>query len=287
MKDYSKVLQYFDFIKEAETHPEMWYERNSLGFDAPVAMIMPDAARFVSELKWECMDFGIEKLQDVFKKSCKGDWTNENLIKQYDEDEILAILWNAISYFVDERKEIYHYVAMGVMRNWLLRLSDFDTSKTVAEKQKVEMTGNRAKHSLGVAKLMKKIVLAHSDYFDFSPEEAFTVGYLHDIGYEFSSSKEHAAKGGLFLKEQGYKYWREIFYHGTYQKKYDSKMLKLLNAADLIVNPSGIIVGYPKRLEDIEERYGHESEKYSNCSRICFDFLEDPILFNWQKLIEV
>lgn len=122
------------------------------------------------------------------------------------------------------------------------------------------LTIDRMKHSLAVAEKMKRIVNEDPDEYIASPDDAFVIGILHDIGYEFvDDQKEHAHKGGLLLREQGYKYWREIYYHGIPQDKFDSKELWLLNYVDMITGPTGEYVTVQQRMNDISARYGKES----------------------------
>lgn len=122
------------------------------------------------------------------------------------------------------------------------------------------ITVDRMKHSLAVATKMKQMVVSDPIKYPFAPDEAFVLGLLHDIGYEFASEqKEHANKGGLVLKDQGYKYWREVYYHGIVQADYDSPMLRLLNYADMITGPSGECMTVKERINDIAMRYGKGS----------------------------
>lgn len=124
----------------------------------------------------------------------------------------------------------------------------------------MEMTINRLQHSLAVAKKMKKIVALQPEKFECNADEAYLIGLLHDIGYEFSENQiDHAHNGGLFLKEQGYKYWREIYYHGTVQNEYNSVILIVLNYVDLTTGPNGESLSIEMRINDIVERYGKES----------------------------
>ena len=58
---------------------------------------------------------------------------------------------------------------------------------------------NRIKHILSVARLMKE----NAEKLGLDPEEMFTLGYLHDIGYEFGGSEEHHIKGAEMLAKQG------------------------------------------------------------------------------------
>ena len=122
------------------------------------------------------------------------------------------------------------------------------------------LTIDRIKHSLAVARKMKKIVNENPNEYIASPDDAFIIGILHDIGYEFvDDQKKHAHKGGVLLREQGFKYWREIYYHGIPQDEFNSKELWLLNYVDMITSPTGECVTVPQRISDISTRYGEKS----------------------------
>lgn len=124
----------------------------------------------------------------------------------------------------------------------------------------MKITENRLKHSHAVAVKMKEFATEKTVLFPVSPYEAFILGMLHDIGYEFvNEQQEHANAGGNILKEQGYKYWQEIYYHGIPQTDYDSVMLRLLNYVDMITGPNGTYMSIDDRIKDIAERYGDDS----------------------------
>ena len=119
---------------------------------------------------------------------------------------------------------------------------------------------DRMKHSLAVARKMKELTLSCPVKYPVDPEEAFVLGFLHDIGYEFSEEqRNHASTGGIILKAQNYKYWKEVFYHGIPQEEYNSPMLRLLNYADMITGPSGEYMTIQERIDDIADRYGKGS----------------------------
>lgn len=126
------------------------------------------------------------------------------------------------------------------------------------------MDENRCLHSLGVAKKMvaigKSKGLKTSDLNDL-----FTLGIVHDIGYEFGPGNEHQKLGGLVLKENGYRYWQEVYYHGLIQNEYSSLFLDILNQADMQIDKKGKDVGYSGRLEDIKSRYKEDSKVYASC----------------------
>lgn len=134
---------------------------------------------------------------------------------------------------------------------------------------------DRIKHSLSVAKKMKSIVSENPDRYVISPEDAFTIGILHDIGYEFvENQKDHAHKGGLLLKSQGYKYWKEIYYHGEPQQGFDSKELWLLNYADMTTSPTGEYMTIQQRIEDISNRYWETSVQKQDAEKLAMILME-------------
>ncbi len=97
------------------------------------------------------------------------------------------------------------------------------------------------------------------------------LGIVHDIGYEFDDSEyhdSHNSVGGDILKNDNYKYWREVYYHGKPNCEYKSEYLDILNEADMSVDKYGNDVGFVKRLEDIRSRYGEESNAYINSKMI-------------------
>ena len=130
------------------------------------------------------------------------------------------------------------------------------------------MDCDRIAHSLFVAKKMieigKEFMLKESELQDL-----FVLGYNHDIGYEFCSNNiEHNIVGGKILKDNGYKYWKEVYYHGNPTSEYQSLFLKILNMADMQIDKYGNDVGYEKRLQDIKIRYGENSIQYINADKI-------------------
>ena len=66
---------------------------------------------------------------------------------------------------------------------------------------------DRLKHSLAVARKMVEIGKEHK-LNDEQLQELFTLGYNHDIGYEFENNENHRIIGGNILKSNNYKYWQ-------------------------------------------------------------------------------
>ena len=129
------------------------------------------------------------------------------------------------------------------------------------------MDNDRLKHSYAVA--CKMIELGKERKLsDESLEELFTLGFIHDIGYQFGNNENHNMLGGNLLKDNGYKYWKEVYYHGVPNSDYKSLYLDILNTADMMIDKFGNDVGFDKRLEDIKNRYGEDSIQYNNCVKI-------------------
>ena len=127
------------------------------------------------------------------------------------------------------------------------------------------MDDNRVRHSIAVARKMAEIARVQK-MSESEIKQCFIIGYNHDIGYEFFvDGLNHNVIGGEILRESGFKYWREIYYHGEPKTEFKSKYLDILNQADMQIDRYGNDVGYEKRLKDIKLRYGEKSEVYNKC----------------------
>lgn len=136
------------------------------------------------------------------------------------------------------------------------------------------MDQDRLKHSYAVAKKMMEIG-KEKQLNNQEIEELFVLGLNHDIGYEFTiNGKNHNKIGGNILKSSCYKYWKEVYYHGELTNEYESLFLKILNQADMQIDKYGNDVGYVKRLEDIEKRYGKNSIVYNKCKDLV-EYIKD------------
>ena len=123
---------------------------------------------------------------------------------------------------------------------------------------------DRNAHIFAVARLMKE----KAKDVGLDEEEMFTLGLLHDIGYEFGDSEEHHISGYNILTKQNYKYSKEVLYHGKPTDEYSSLALDLLNYADMHIDKKGNYVKYYDRLEDIKSRRGENSPHYQNSKKI-------------------
>src|SRR5574344_619152 len=123
------------------------------------------------------------------------------------------------------------------------------------------MDYDRLKHSIAVARKMVEIG-KDNNLIEENIKDLFVLGFIHDIGYEFGNNSNHNLIGSDILKNNGYKYWKEIYYHGKMQKTYKSVYLDILNSADMQIDKLGNDVGFDKRIEDIKNRYGKDSSVY-------------------------
>jgi len=132
------------------------------------------------------------------------------------------------------------------------------------------MDNDRLKHSISVARKMIEIGKTYN-LDEKELQELFVLGFNHDIGYEFSNNGlNHNIIGGNIMKENGFKHWKEIYYHGNPDSNYTSLFLTILNMADMQIDKYGNDVGYERRLEDIKNRYGVNSKPYL-CSKKIID----------------
>ena len=129
------------------------------------------------------------------------------------------------------------------------------------------MDNDRLKHSYAVANKMIELG-KEKQLSEKELKELFLLGYLHDIGYQFGNNENHSIIGSNILKENNYKYWKEVYYHGVPNSKYKSLYLDILNTADMMIDKYGNDVGFDKRLEDIKNRYGDKSIQYINSVKI-------------------
>ena len=115
----------------------------------------------------------------------------------------------------------------------------------------------RKQHIWAVAELMEKYG-KERNFSDEKCHELYVLGLLHDVGYQFLEEKDyvtHNVVGGEILKNQGYKFWREIYFHGVVNSPYQSEFLDLLNLADMHIDSEGNYVTLDGRLEELSKRY--------------------------------
>ena len=143
------------------------------------------------------------------------------------------------------------------VQEWLAtKLSRADKEPTIG------ISDDRLKHSIGVARKLYSMAIQRG-WSQQRAEEAFVMGLLHDVGYEFVDYQpNHAYYGGNILNRCGYKFANEIARHGKNQTDYRSEELEMLNTADFLVSAKGEEVTAEERLRDIALRYGADSTQY-------------------------
>lgn len=128
------------------------------------------------------------------------------------------------------------------------------------------LTPNKINHNIEVARLCYKIAKEKYSCSERFARAMWTIGYNHDIGYEFlkqgiDSPKLHPDIGDemLFSAFNGDCY--AIKYHGK-KVNQDNLALRILNEADLQIDPKGNHISVYDRLKDIRTRYGENSSQY-------------------------
>ncbi len=138
----------------------------------------------------------------------------------------------------------------------------------------MRITKRRIEHMHAVAEFMYEHA---KDYnLDHYEEQMYILGLLHDIGY-VRKKKGHAKSGAEIIRiifGQNNFFAECIEDHGLTPKQYAQKhnikteqiplAMILLWTADLSIDSKGNEVGISKRLEDIKDRYGKNSEAYKS-----------------------
>ena len=130
------------------------------------------------------------------------------------------------------------------------------------------ITENKLNHMLGVARKCYKLAL-EKEYSEDEARKLFIIGYLHDIGYEFTdNSEEHAEIGYTIVKNAFGKDVIEIKEHGNPDMGLNNDYLNILNIADLTVNSFGKECSIYDRLSEIELKYGKDNKQYTNTVKL-------------------
>lgn len=79
---------------------------------------------------------------------------------------------------------------------------------------------------------------------------------------------KHSYAVGKKMMEIGLNYNLNEEQNGEITDEYESLYLNILNQADMQIDKYGNDVGYEKRLDDIESRYGSDSDVYGKCYKL-------------------
>ncbi len=115
----------------------------------------------------------------------------------------------------------------------------------------------RKQHIWAVAELLEQYG-KEKNFSDEKCHQLYILGLLHDVGYQFLEEKDYAKHnvvGGGILRNQGYEFWKEVYYHGVVNSPYQSEYLDLLNLADMHIDSEGKYVTLDGRLEELSKRY--------------------------------
>lgn len=142
----------------------------------------------------------------------------------------------------------------------------------------IGITENRLHHILGVARKAYQIAKQMGKDERFC-RRCFMLGWLHDVGYEFSIMPEqHPEKSAEMLlsltdnpaiSDSEKKAYTAIRCHGSYTAHMTDEY-KILTAADMTVDADGKEVDVMTRLEGIKQRYGERSNQYLTACDICY-----------------
>lgn len=144
----------------------------------------------------------------------------------------------------------------------------------------IGISEDRLHHLLGVARLAYQIALnrGHDEKF---ARKMFLLGWVHDIGYEFSEKNEQHPDIGVdmilsiipyialedFIHSETYQALRK---HGKYIVSDMTEEWLIITQADLQVNYKGQTVDVTKRLQDIANRYGEYSDEYLTACDVAY-----------------
>lgn len=128
----------------------------------------------------------------------------------------------------------------------------------------VGISNDRMMHTLQVARRCYQLAKEKYQLKETECRKAFVIGFLHDIGYEFSEyNLEHPQKGYDLIKETLGIELPEVREHGNADAE-QTTFLAILNEADLTIDSKGNSVTVEERLNDIKSRYSETAKEYLN-----------------------
>ena len=135
----------------------------------------------------------------------------------------------------------------------------------------IGITEDKLHHIIGVARKAYQIAKSMGKDEAFC-RRCFMLGYLHDVGYEFSSKPhQHPDISAKLLLDIGIpanSFYDTIKNHGRCVSDMSDEYI-ILNMADMLIDAKGREVNVSERLEDIKKRYGRYSNQYLTACAIC------------------
>ena len=130
------------------------------------------------------------------------------------------------------------------------------------------MSNEKVLHSLGVARCCYEI--ARENHIEENKARImWLMGFLHDIGYEFTDTPyEHAKESFEVVRELFNNKFAHLAIisaiknHGDPDINEPSDWLRILNYADMTTDNNGNSISVEKKLEEIKGKYGKDHEIY-------------------------
>ena len=127
------------------------------------------------------------------------------------------------------------------------------------------ITDERLTHIIKVARTAQRLAERLRPNDKEFAEDMFLLGFVHDVGYEFSDGgKFHSKIGGEILCRNAYRYADAVTKHSYLTDGELPDELYFLYCADMMVDTKGIECTLEERVEDIKKRYGSDSIPYKD-----------------------
>ena len=139
----------------------------------------------------------------------------------------------------------------------------------------MQITENRLKHMLGVARKSYQIAKEEYGFDEVKARQVFLLGLIHDVGYEFVEEPvRHPHEGFQILDslsdDEFIAFKQALLRHGNPDalRKEDTFDM-ILNKADMHVDYDGREVSVKERLDNVAKRFGADSEPYLDSIKCC------------------
>lgn len=151
------------------------------------------------------------------------------------------------------------------------------------ENNYIGISEDKLHHILGVARRCYEIA-KEREYSEEDARRLFMIGWIHDVGYEFSERFEEHPKISDNMISTLVKHGNfAVRNHGSVDLGYSDRELEILNIADLTVDHKGNKCTIEERLKGIEDRFGKDTDSYKNAKKLAKQL---GLLNNNEKYIE-
>lgn len=141
--------------------------------------------------------------------------------------------------------------------------------------KKFGISDDRLKHMLGVARKSYEIAKNEYNLDEEKARQLFLLGFIHDIGYEFTEDPvKHPSEGFKILdsliKDNFKDFNQAMLRHGNPDSLRKENIFDIiLNKADMHVDYDGQDVSVKKRLDNVIMRFGKDSKQYKDSVKCC------------------